>query len=246
MALLILKQLAILLWKSWIMRKAHYISSIFELIFPLVISIIIVSLRANATRGAEYSSSDSSNSWKMSETKYNTTEFDYKLENLFYNNQNIYYAPNNSMTDGIMKTLEDTYKAYNLTLYIIPFVNEATLAANLTTQAANSSGYSKYGIVFDMDNYEGNNYHFKYKIRLSDYLLNSYIDKLYPVKYTAKPYGGSSPYEDRFTKIQVALNEAYLNYISKSKRQDSQVYKVSGHKFPYPSYIYSGDSFGNK
>jgi ATP-binding cassette subfamily A (ABC1) protein 3 len=256
MAPLILKQLLILLWKSWIMRKRHWISTIFELIFPLVLSILVVGIHSNATKGANSISERTSDVTK-GPIYYNITKT-YQINDIFDNFQTtIYYAPKNSTTDEIMNYLRESQlhtsnnKYFgNKTLTIVPFENEAELEANLTTESAINRYFSVIGVVFDLNELnknEPNNRHLKYTIRLNDQMN---VDKLFPIKTDAKPldidYGmGGNQYQSKFMQIQVALNEAYLNFVSKPNgRKETKVSNISSHPIPYPKYLDSGTKFG--
>lgn len=243
------------------MRKRHWISTIFELIFPLVLSILVVGFYSNATKGVHLSdikdrSTKNSISEQTSEvTKgpiyYNITKT-YDINDIFDGSQIIYYAPNISITNDLMDSLKKSQsqtsnnKTFgNKILTIVPFENETLLEANLTTQSAVSGYISVIGVVFDLN--ELNNSHFKYTIRLNNQMN---VDKLFPIKTDAKPLdlnyvNGGNQYQDKFMQIQVALNEAYLNFVSKSNgRKETKVSKISPHPIPYPQYLDSGTKFG--
>ncbi len=241
------------------MRKRHWISTIFELIFPLVLSILVVGFYSNSTKGAHSSDiKDRSTKNSISEQTsdvmkgpiyYNITKT-YEINNIFTDFQTIYYAPENSTTvkiimDYLEKSQTSNNKNFvNKTLTIVPFADEVSLEANLTTQSAISGYSSVIGVVFDLN--ELDNSHFKYTIRLNDQMN---VDKLFPIKTDAKPidFDGGKQYEDKFMQIQVALNEAYLNFVSNSTgRKETKVSKISPHPIPYPRYLDSGTKFGKR
>jgi len=255
MASLVLKQLTILLWKSWIMRKRHYISTIFELIFPLVLTIIVVAIQSNATSGLSSKNSKHGSEYNRESNEDSIWEgpifydigVNYTINNIFKRySTTIYYAPKNSMTNQIMDYLKISQ---NTKLTIEGFIDEPTLEANLTTQSADQGyGTDIIGVVFVLDNYQPNNYNFKYKIRLSRYSMH--VDKLFPIKTNSRPtsYKGYTQYQDEFMQIQVALNEAYLYFIAQSNQTNTKkinVSKISPHPIPYPRYLDSGVDYGN-
>src|SRR5882724_3316847 len=108
MAFLILKQLAILLWKSWIMRRRHWISTIFELIFPVLITIIMSYVRYSTTKGSSLDPQHSEG-WKPP-TYYDPRT--YTISNLWDNvdQAQLYYTPINEATHGFMTEFSQKFK----------------------------------------------------------------------------------------------------------------------------------------
>src|SRR5581483_8573063 len=99
-------QLGILLWKCWIMRRRHYISTFFELLMPLLLGIFLA-YRFNRGQPSQYRSQNSYDGnirpptpgeQVMAVSRDSIPLFPYKDSYNF----TIYYAPNSLFAQNIM------------------------------------------------------------------------------------------------------------------------------------------------
>lgn len=97
------KQFLLLLWKNFIIQKRKKCCTIFEILIPLLLVIILVLIRLPIKKEAH----PEATVWNTSSWLGNTTE---DIDNNYYNsfeahymlNASIAYAPKNALTDKIM------------------------------------------------------------------------------------------------------------------------------------------------
>ena len=99
-----LRQFNILLWKCYLLKKRHWIATLFEFFLPLLTSIIMVITVSSFHPGKANTKSDSG--YQKGPTVYNTSVFDLNLNlNLLLELKleiNFLIAPNSTCTDRFM------------------------------------------------------------------------------------------------------------------------------------------------
>src|SRR5581483_1568068 len=130
-------QLGILLWKCWIMRRRHYISTFFELLMPLLLGIFLTyTFSSNQPSHSQYSDDGnrlgntmlSNHSGNMHPPTPGEKFMTVSRESIpifensyYYSNFTIYYAPNSPFVQNIMDRVR-TYcpKCKENNRFIIP------------------------------------------------------------------------------------------------------------------------------
>ena len=106
---LFLRQFNILLWKCYLLKKRHYIGTIFEFFLPLLTSIIMVITVSSFHPGKANTKSDSN--YQKGPTVYNASVFDLNLNlNVMLGLKmevNFLIAPNSSCTDRFMGAFKE-------------------------------------------------------------------------------------------------------------------------------------------
>lgn len=101
---LLIRQFNILLWKCYLLKKRHYIATLFEFFLPLLTSIIMVITVSSFHPGKTNTKSDSG--YQKGPVVYNQTVFDltFNLNFLVELKLEINYliAPNSTCTDRFM------------------------------------------------------------------------------------------------------------------------------------------------
>ena len=220
------------------MRKRHWISAIFEILFPLILVIVASYVQYSNSAGQVVPEPSKDEGWQPP-TYFDETKT-YAINDLFsnksYESLQLIYAPNNTFSEGVMKIFQEN----NPLVTISSLDNEDQLLANMTSSYYNGN---LYGIVFLND--ENDLYHMNYKIRSKDYYISRVASLTFAVKSSPGPaeiYQGSSEvYETRsnyqfFAKIQIAMNEAYLKYLS-NDRKETVVSQLTTHQIAYPKYL---------
>ena len=239
--MLYFKQLRILLWKCWIMRRRHYISSLFELLIPLVLSIAIASLYANqqSSKGFGGSEVEQQSSYEPAKTfSYPQITFTYGCPLSFGTNEfraTIYYAPENDLTNSLMEQIQQFCNG----VYSKPFKTVEEMNIRLNLLEGNDSLFitNVIGVSFDNEKFDKIPTDFKYTIRVFGYMAKV-VNRLFPNKYMPGP-APESVYIDKFSPLQILINEAYLtklleeNQITRTLKPD----KITVMRMPYPSYL---------
>ena len=226
------------------MRKRHWISAFFELVFPILLVILLEWPQYSATKGMAIPKPHSNDGWEpptyFSDT--NDLSIDQLFDSRYSRNTSILYTPNNTFTYSLMNSIK---KKYSLKVNVTPMANEDQVVATLQMTRFD---YDAAGLIF----LSSDEKHLNYKIRIQSSILVTVAGLLFPNKLTAKPadyYDGSSEAYERstkFTQIQIALNEAYLSFRTNNNRGDSKVSAVKTHQIAYPKYLrtsYNGQYF---
>lgn len=248
MAKLILKQLAILLWKSMIQRRRHWLSTFFELLIPLVLSLAIACVYASGQ-----------NFGKASHSPFNQTSGDFKNSSgnwippqifkeptidMNFNKTNekffaiIYYGPTSNLTDDIMQRVRQFsphIETYGLATEDLVNIKMELLVANETVDY--NIIENSYGIIFDENSIKNNR--LVYTIRVIGYQLSRYVDLLFPEKYYSGPAFDIWSYNHKFCWIQILINKAFL--AKQTISSPKQIETIKAFKYPFPGYKNTGD-----
>ena len=173
--MLFLKQLSILLWKCWIMRRRHYISSFFELVFPLSLAIIFAyHYKTMQESNGTNQMSNNTSAARVPPTIFNSSySFNYSLNTSSYNNDTnysmkncpshlnkltsesldyiLYYAPHNQFTASLIDQIQKYCPIKNKP---IKTVKEFNSYLNLYQSSNDTSNISYiFGVSFDNEKY---------------------------------------------------------------------------------------------
>ena len=109
---LYIKQLRALLWKSWIIRRVHFVSSFFELIGPLILIIAIAILFStlNVNPGSANSQNEADYKGPNNYTKpYFAINFSNNDELHRVGVQKLVFAPKNDFTINLMSFFDKSF-----------------------------------------------------------------------------------------------------------------------------------------
>lgn len=244
---LLLKQLAILLWKGWVMRRCHWISTIFELLFPILMALSIA-LIYHSDSNERYSSGSRRSTEGWLGPVYYSDVNHYKLDPLFDHSKDILYTPVTNFTRDLMSVLVKKFPKVS----VVPVDSVSQIMVfliNDTDRYYYSSRYSmKIGVVLTGSTPEA----LDLTIRIRSYNLGDAARVTFAKKYRIGPasahgYDGSAkaydPYRELgiFTKTQIAVTEAYFDYLCNKKgidRSESKalVSEVAPQEIPFPMY----------
>ena len=181
MKMVYFRQLKILLWKCWIMRRCHYISSIFELLIPLVMSITVALASVMGQRSSQGDLHKPPTIFKTPQLTFDRNGCPSSYRSQF----NIWYAPENNFTNSLIKQIQ---RICNLTQYQ-PFGTIQELNTKLSLSLENNSHL--IGVSFDNEKFNEIPLDFKYTIREFG-LMALTINNLFPNKYMPGPAPDSS------------------------------------------------------
>ena len=244
---LMVKQMSILLWKSWIMRRRHWISAIFELVLPILLAVATALIyHSFSVDPRDHRYGTEGVGWQS--PTYYTKPTHYKLnEILLYSPRYlILYTPEDEVTHEIMDVLRHKFEK----LLVHPVRNESVMLGYLINDTY--SRYDRIGLVLTGTTPTK----LKLKIRIKDRLLIRAARRLFPYKYSSGPadkwgYDSSAKTYDptwfysgfsRFTVTQLIMSDIFFDYLcSKSEqcnRTDSKtvVNEVILREIPYPKY----------
>ncbi|CAG2161807.1 unnamed protein product [Oppiella nova] len=254
MATLLVKQLTILLWKSWITRRRHWISTIFEILTPLVLSFLIAYIYAktqqltqNMTSSLEAQGIDLSNmtSQSVSVRDIPPVIFKYPTIDVIFNNRlnfegHIIYGPTSATTDALMRRVQD-YSPYSLRISGLAteelvnakmesFVSNETIDTNLLR--------STYGLIFDENSLRNNR--LNYTLRMFGEMA-FIVNIVFPNKFFPGPAADLKPYTEHFGPLQILINQAFVSQLTQSGAKKIDIKRVQTFKYPFPGFKSTGD-----
>ncbi|CAG2182352.1 unnamed protein product, partial [Oppiella nova] len=211
----------------------HWVSALFELLFPIALTLIMAYVRYNTTKGQ---SLDRQESWT------GPVIFDgadqqknFSIADLFRagNGTNrspysVFYAPNNSATNEFMREFQSKYKLKD--------VKGFSTADELATKLYKSEEEMyEYGVEF-IENPDSKQ-NLKVKIRVKNDKMVKLVKQTFADDMATKPTEDSTTYEDGFTSLQIALSERFIEQLMAGNVRDLEVSQVSTHRIPYPKYL---------
>lgn len=229
------QQLGALLEKGWIVRRVHYISTIFELIGP----ILIVYLSAYVIHSAQ-SAMNRVGSTTPSPTQPPITTPS-PPENHFYTFINfsrgeytspkIFYAPKNDATDAVMKY----FSTYTNVIELQPLTTEQEYEIKVK-KYQHDRDYNAYGILFDKD-FKSLNDKLSYKLthlEVGDKWIIP-MENMFPSSSNV-PYG-SLDFHEQFAHMLAFINQAYiqLRCLANSSKCDKNIpQSITLFAMPFP------------
>ena len=241
---LLVNQLLILLWKSWITRLRHWISTIFELLIPLLLAVLIAYIYGSAQRyvGNSYQDTAPTNEDSMNWPPTTPQPHEFELPTINFDGnsmvvQNLLYGPLNEKTRQLIESLKDSIEIKNLRSF--PTSEEVDKQIELMV-TNNSDHRSSFAVIFDTKALEDNR--LIYTIRAIGYEISQSVNRLFPYK----PRAGPAPdphYYYPFVELQFEINNAFLRNTYKEKGQPLKTLSVKAYKYPYPSFKPTTQSF---
>lgn len=245
------KQLKILLWKYWIVRCKHKITTMAEFIGPLFLPVLIAYLYSNSA----YNKDDKK--WKGPVFNNEPMMVMDNMRNTSLNFSHIiFFAPVNEVTSDIMKRVVAYHPSDNITAALVegglrefPQNSSEEMYRELRRMISQNLLYTPYisGIVFD--DLIGPNatlpLHLNYTI-MSNGFRPTHVNKMFGRRLTAGPdIYTADAYPNTFCKLQTLINEVYLTKLTEQyqnpRNQSTEV--VRAYKYPYPKYRDNGDEF---
>ena len=246
MSALIFNQLAILLWKSWITRRRHWISTIFELLTPLLLSLLVAYIYAKGQEISSQLSADMDTPELVTPThkpssvvpptifKRPTISMTFGSDVLF--TANVIYGPSTPETDDIMRRIKDgvSFGLLRLTKVETPDLVNAKMESLVSNEDIDQSLVSiTYGVIFDDKSLSRNS--LNYTIRQIGG-MSSIVNKLFPSKYFPGPTDDVPAYTQHFCNLQILINNAFIDRISATSEKPRRVGSIGTFRFPFPSY----------
>lgn len=249
---LIFRQLGILLWKCWIFRRRHYISTIFELFFPLLLVSVAIYLhsKASSDNGPPHNSPDLNSDIynkpyeSVSKTQGPVIFPDPVLRIIPKKDIGVYltvvYSPNDCpFIDTLMKNLQTTYLKYS---NFEAVSDEREVKMKITElYLSDVPQHTPVGFVFNatgVNECELLKKQFVYKILMSERIESFQTDSMFPYKENPGPFNQPSPYiTTSFAALQTVLNQAYLSEVGDKTRIPPDFSEIGFYRFPYPKYV---------
>ena len=251
---LILQQLWAILWKAWIVRKRHWLSTIIELIIVVgqILLIAFVISRMTESPGIRKEGSK-----LLPGIKYNKSFLDFpdNLDDIssskFYK-KIILYSPDTKATQRIMIQMNEIFrklqKTSTLDLVVKGFPTVKELLDWRTQKIMDSDNYDISAILFTNlpEKFTSPSDEISYEIRSRNFKLDT-TGKGWETKFGTSPTYAKyffTDYKSDFLPLQILTNEAYLDLKAKdlnvSKRK--RLAELSFTQIPYPPYESRGDS----
>ena len=235
------RQFRLLLWKNFLLQKRRPIATIFEIVVPVFLVIVLLLLRIYEIN--EYI-----------HPKYTWPAFnvlDIPIDKHKYKTWTVAYTPNNSETDEIMTRMTSFLNGVNVT----SFPDEESLLDNVVSDEERKIELQTYlgGVTF-LSN--PGSREIRYKIRLPASPRNPvntrrnmflpqkwYTEFVYPFAFNglgprnnnSKYDGPPSYYREGFLSLQKAIDSAVIQMKNESFTPSSL--KLSMKRFPYPRHI---------
>ncbi|RWS30311.1 ATP-binding cassette sub-family A member 1-like protein [Leptotrombidium deliense] len=244
-------QFLILLWKCGILRKRHYISTLFEIILPLVTSAILAGVYSSQFK-SNISHREMPTPGYHPPVSFKDPTFDFEQFLITSLQQHVFvsilYCPRNAFTQNLTKEMNqvvNSFLGFDVPLTFKGFDSEDELVAyflNSTRDTTNPLHLRPMvGIVIsespDMLNDDVLSRKFHYKFRLTKNWVED-TTKLFPLKSSPGPFNHLSHYVYQFAPLQTLVNEAYLNLVAANFSVNRILTgNVQGYKLPYPQYM---------
>lgn len=206
------KKIQTLLWKSYILRKSHWIVTILELCFPILLFVGLVSFNAYI---AEH--------FKEEPAIYPKPDSEKEVRNYIESGTKVYYTPINNFTVKLMNLVnDDLFENGNNVITLQAVKSEVDIESSYKNLMLNDSSKTVIGVVFN--DVERENIKFlKYKIRTpyiqTSELFSGLFDATTPDLYRDKGFLG----------LQMTLNKCFM------KMNGKKMSSISVQKFPIPA-----------
>lgn len=262
---LFVKQLRALLWKSFIIRRVHFISTFFELIGPLIL-ILVVSLLYNAFANKD---KPANHVHEYANATYYpgdifTITFDPKKDfvssNRFdsqHNLHSIYYAPDKDASRKLLGLFSSsanfTFEACKNEAELDLMVKDHSMEKETYhNETITSKRFDLVGIFFDAPEEALKTGKLVYRVKMpANFGFLDITQKLFPYKTSQAPFGSSSfdqftntPEHLRdyqtFTRVNAYINRAFIQTLCLDfNKADCSAHfgPITTKKMPYPRYL---------
>ena len=242
-----LTQLWALLWKSWIIRKVHFISTFFEVLCPVIIIFLVAYSNSNANPTT--SNNDNKNvtldpvyydkiQWQV------TYDFDEDVLRYVYQSLKLFYTPDNDVTKQLVSAFRESNANTETKVDLTPCDNETELDHKLSQITGNGvyTGYTAGFVFYNADEENVKKGSISYKIKILGYSQNvALVQQMFPIKLDQAPegYAIQAQFYNPFTKYQQYLNREYIKLVCKlneAKNCDEYLLPVDVFRMAYPRY----------
>nr|CAD7432558.1 unnamed protein product [Timema monikensis] len=210
----ILRKFSLVLWKNFVIRKRHWLLTLFEIAIPIILFAIMALIKSNV---------NTTHGPIRDATYFSTTNLESISQYFRFSNPVVYYTPDSEPQRTIMNRVKEKLNIRDLA----PLSSESELVDRMLGQNDSLSRYA-YGVVF-----EGSvGTKFNYKIRPEG--RHWYTDTLYPSAVFNGPSQNSDSYFNDFISLQHALDTSFIEYVSKTSQLP---FDYTMQMFPYPAYV---------
>uniref|UniRef100_A0A646QF11 ATP-binding cassette sub-family A member 3 n=1 Tax=Hemiscolopendra marginata TaxID=943146 RepID=A0A646QF11_9MYRI len=248
------KKILLIVWKNWLFRKRQKIMTIFEILIPTLLAIVLVVLR---TQGGNMFAVKLNNAtfypkvniaFDSLDLCFNNSKFSKPIapnkEKYFYQNFSVLYTPNNTFTVAAMECLKSYFQSsrypIKITLMDVPDENTMEEIAERENAKKNSNFWGGISFVNDFSDDSSFPESLHYRIRVSDTVKHSKWNTqfLLPVMESVGPnsqswnYGYFDP--SKFLLVQHLIA---MFFIGTSTKRDLSSLEVFSQEFPYPEYF---------
>ncbi len=249
---LYLKQLRALLWKSFITRRVHYISTFFELIGPVLLPLFLVVIYSNINSSSETSNGHQVDVDSTSSTTgpvyagpdtfptfmdLNFNEIDFRRKD--HKETEVLYAPNTPEAARMVASLrQSNVKVYGLaTEALVQEVLDKRIQNDTERELA--ADFPLLGLVFDEVSPATGQ--LRYRILVpSSKNFNSQTGLKYPIKMNQRPAEPNYFEYLEFTRVSAHVNREYLREActvhQNGPQCDHLISRLSFTRMPYPRY----------
>ncbi|XP_015588178.1 ATP-binding cassette sub-family A member 1 isoform X2 [Cephus cinctus] len=187
----------LLLRKAFIVRKRHYILTLVEILFPVLIFILILNIKGLQNPTIEYLEEDG--------TYFPIVSKRSMISMLNRELINIYYVPRNNFTINLMDYTRDCLALPNDK--IIGFTTEENMIETYIQKQFNNSYSEVLAIVFDVNNTRSVPMNLKYILRSSKALPSDLFHGILNALTDSHEFVKTLP----VTAVQMCLDESFIN-----------------------------------
>jgi hypothetical protein len=245
---LLLQQLRALLWIGFVVKKRHWLSTTFEVVFPLLQTAFFAFVMTPLLLDRR----DNSQSVMMDPEIYDEPFSILPRDLLHLNGTNryLFYAPETPRTKAFTTRMNELFKEKTklpwFDLQLVGFPTESAMMKRHTELITNESISTDINAIMFYhlpDKFNSPSSELKYEIRSNNPLDTIGTD--WAKKFDQSPmYTGWSSYKNGFLQLQYLVNEVYLEFkardlgiLNKLKRAS----EISMTHTPYPAYQRSGN-----
>ncbi|KAI1307987.1 Phospholipid-transporting ATPase ABCA3 [Halotydeus destructor] len=244
------QQAKALLWKCYIVRKRHPFTLAFELLLPLVLSLLVTHSFYNTLPDVPAGSASPLGPDKPSyspATIYKDPVYTFpdNLRRDLEGFTRIWYAPQNKFTDQLIEQVVqiaiDQSPDLARLITVVPFADEASMLKSYYN--VSRSGYDIKALIAFHDTNGVVDVKpvtkLSYTLHPRQYFTPS-VSTLFPYKTYGPRYSSSSNYyasTSRFVIFQALINEAFIKLKAQSIGVSNNVTSWNAWKFPYPKYF---------
>ncbi|XP_044746947.1 phospholipid-transporting ATPase ABCA1-like isoform X2 [Coccinella septempunctata] len=212
-----LKQLRLVLWKNSLIRKRHWVLTLFEILLPILLFILVSYSRSKISGIAKQEIVDPTYSEPIhlsekGEIYYTVIDISSTL---------FFYAPSNNLTDELIRRLQIKLQVHSNE--IISFSSKEELLKEFS-----KVNQTLIAIIFNSNDVKK----LDYDIRFYDQYVRGETNDLYLSELQYSNYGLNSYFQSGFMTIQTTLDLAYIEML---KNSEVPVY-LTMQEFPYPPY----------
>ncbi|XP_045460948.1 ATP-binding cassette sub-family A member 2-like isoform X2 [Harmonia axyridis] len=212
-----LKQLRLVLWKNSLIRKRHWVLTLFEILLPVLLFILVSYSRSKISGIAKQEITEPTYSQPIhlserGEIQYTVIDISSTL---------FFYAPSNNFTDELIKRLQEKLQVHSNEIF--NFSSKEHLLKEFS-----KVNQSLVAIIFNSNDVKK----LDYDIRFYNEYIRGETSELYFSDPQYSDYDLNSYFQSGFITIQTTLDLAYIEMMNKTK---VPVY-LTMQEFPFPPH----------